>query len=199
MTNTPQEPHDWHTHWQAEAEAHAKARAGLMHRLVHGKITTLALGTALLMAMMWGATNWRRLAGGGPAPEMASPPPNTHDTIRAHFERCHGPGATRINCIIDGDTVWVAHQKIRVADENAPEISEPQCDYELDLGEKATDRLQALLNAGPFSLVASESRDVDVYGRKLRTITRGGQSLGMILVKEGLAEKWVGFRRNWCD
>jgi len=199
MANTPQEPHDWHAHWEAEAEAHARRRQGFLGWLAGGKMPSLAIGTALLMGLMWGATNWRRLANSAAPPEMASPQPNAKDTIRAHFERCHGPGATRINCIIDGDTIWVNHQKIRVADENAPEISEPQCDYELDLGEKATDRLQALLNAGPFSLVATESRDVDVYGRKLRTIMRGGQSLGMILVKENLAEKWVGFRRNWCD
>ena len=37
-----------------------------------------------------------------------------------------------------------------------------------------------------------------VYGRKLRQITRGGTSLGEVLVAEGLAERWIGYRRNWC-
>jgi len=55
-----------------------------------------------------------------------------------------------------------------------------------------------LLNAGAFSVVADGKRDVDKYGRKLRDITRGGKSLGSVLVSEGLAERWTGRRRDWC-
>ena len=118
------------------------------------------------------------------------------DTESARFALCRGP--YRVTCVVDGDTIWYRHHKIRLADINAPEVSEPQCDAELDLGEKATDRLIVLLNAGPFSLVPLPDRDEDVYGRKLRTITRGGKSLGGVLVAEGLAERWVGYRRDWC-
>ena len=119
------------------------------------------------------------------------------DKERAQFAMCHGP--VRISCVVDGDTIWYQHEKIRLADINAPEVSEPDCDAELDLGEKATDRLLVLLNQGRFSLVPLPDRDSDVYGRKLRTITRGGKSLGAVMVAEGLAEKWVGFRRDWCN
>jgi micrococcal nuclease len=55
-----------------------------------------------------------------------------------------------------------------------------------------------LLNAGPFSVVEYGSRDTDKYGRKLRDLTRGGKSLGSVLVSEGLAERWTGHRRDWC-
>ena len=41
-------------------------------------------------------------------------------------------------------------------------------------------------------------RDQDQYGRDLRIITRDGQSLGDTLVAEGLAERWQGYRRDWC-
>ena len=58
-------------------------------------------------------------------------------------------------------------------------------------------RLQALLNQGSFSL-QSIDRDQDKYGRDLRIITREGESLGEILVAEGLAERWQGYRRDWC-
>ena len=119
------------------------------------------------------------------------------DKEHARFAMCHGP--VRISCVVDGDTIWYQHEKIRLADINAPEVSEPDCDAELDLGEKATDRLLVLLNQGRFSLVPLPDRDSDVYGRKLRTITRGGKSLGAVMVAEGLAEKWVGFRRDWCN
>ena len=66
------------------------------------------------------------------------------------------------------------------------------------LGESATRRLIALLNAGPFTLERQGSRDADRYGRLLRTVTRGGQSLGERLVAEGLAEPWRGHRGDWC-
>jgi endonuclease YncB( thermonuclease family) len=57
--------------------------------------------------------------------------------------------------------------------------------------------LQALVNAGPFSL-KNIDRDEDRYGRKLRILVRGGQSLGEILVGEGLARRYEGGREPWC-
>ena len=65
------------------------------------------------------------------------------------------------------------------------------------LGRRAAERLLHLMNAGPFQLV-SGARDEDRYGRKLRTIERGGRSLGEVLVAEGLARRWEGGRRPWC-
>jgi micrococcal nuclease len=32
----------------------------------------------------------------------------------------------------------------------------------------------------------------------LRTVTRQGASVGEELVREGLAERWKGYRGNWC-
>lgn len=117
------------------------------------------------------------------------------DRERAHFSLCSGP--IRQTCVVDGDTFWYRGQKIRVADINAPETSEPGCPAEAALGERATLRLAVLLNAGPFTLEAGE-RDIDRYGRSLRTVTRGGESLGGELVAEGLAERWKGYRGDWC-
>ena len=65
------------------------------------------------------------------------------------------------------------------------------------LGAAATARLAELLNAGPFTLVPW-SRDRDRNGRLLRTVSRGGESLGAALIREGLAEEWKGRRGNWC-
>ncbi|RST87295.1 thermonuclease family protein [Aquibium carbonis] len=107
-----------------------------------------------------------------------------------------GSGA-RIDCVVDGDTIWLGGTKIRLADINTPEVSSPQCAAERRLGERATLRLQALLNDGPFELRAA-GRDEDRYGRKLRTLHRGGQSLGDVLVAEGLAHPWNGRRESWC-
>lgn len=113
----------------------------------------------------------------------------------ARFSICGG--GARVNCVVDGDTFWYAGEKIRVADINTPEVSEPQCPREAALGRAATARMQALLNAGPFTLEAS-GRERDRYGRQLRVVTRGGESLGEVLVREGLAEEWRGRRGSWC-
>lgn len=102
------------------------------------------------------------------------------------------------SCVIDGDTIRHDGSKIRIADIDAPEISEPKCASEAALGHRAKDRLLELLNEGPFDVVHPGGRDKDVYGRKLRVLMRDGRSLGIILVAEGLARRWTGSRRSWC-
>ena len=135
---------------------------------------------------------------GAPPVDLSAVPPERH---AARFALCdRGP---RINCVVDGDTVWYAGEKIRIADINAPETHGPQGAYEAALGAAATMRLTALLNAGPFGVALSTApidrgRDHDRYGRLLRVVTRRGASLGTVLVREGLAEPWTGHRRNWC-
>lgn len=152
---------------------------------------------ALLMAISVVSTRWRHWTAPPPPGITASDlKPGAQDRNTAHFALCKGKA--RITCVVDGDTIWYQGQKIRIADINAPEISHPQCDYEEDLGNKARDRLMGMLNAGAFSVVTEGSRDTDKYGRKLRDITRGGKSLGEVLVSEGLAERWTGHRRDWC-
>ncbi len=115
----------------------------------------------------------------------------------ASFPVCSGP--TRVTCVVDGDTLWYRGTKIRVADIDTPEVSRPSCPREAALGRQATERLRQLLNAGRFSLeVPPGGRSRDRYGRELRIITRGGQSIGATLVREGLAARWGGPRRAWC-
>ncbi|MEO8175455.1 MAG: thermonuclease family protein [Sphingomicrobium sp.] len=116
-------------------------------------------------------------------------------SIRANFGTCHTGGGT--NCVVDGDTLWLGGQKIRVADIDAPETHGPRCPAEQELGDRATQRLRQLLNGGAVSLQAID-RDIDRYGRKLRIVLVDGRSVGDILVDEGLARPYAGGRRPWC-
>ena len=117
--------------------------------------------------------------------------------IRKHFSRCSGP--VRTTCVVDGDTIWLNGEKIRIADIDTPEVSEPGCEAEARRGEQATVRLTQLLNAAPFDVMPNpDGRDEDRFGRKLRVLTRGGQSLGAMLVDEGLAHEWGGGKQSWC-
>ena len=162
-------------------------------------------GFAFALAAFFLATFTAVFFYGGPpeseafeAPALArfnQPTPSGSDREAARFTTCNGP--VRDDCVIDGDTFWYAGEKIRVADINTPEVSDPQCPREAALGERASARLLALLNEGAFSLEAAD-RDRDPYGRLLRTVTRDGASVGAVLVREGLAEEWQGTRGGWC-
>jgi micrococcal nuclease len=107
-------------------------------------------------------------------------------------------GGRRVNCVVDGDTFWIDGVKVRIAGIDAPEVSSPRCASERALGDEATLRLASLLNAGAFDL-GPGPQDEDRYGRKLRIVTREGVSIGDQLVAEGLARRWDGARRSWCD
>lgn len=133
----------------------------------------------------------------GEEPAAAQGGEGRGESHSALFPVCSGP--VRVTCVIDGDTIWYRGTKIRIADIDTPEIASPGCPQERALGERATERLRQLLNAGGFALETPPGgRTRDRYGRELRIVTRGGQSLGAVLVREGLATRWGGPRRSWC-
>lgn len=103
------------------------------------------------------------------------------------------------DCVIDGDTIHMNGQSIRLLDIDAPEISKPHCTAEYELGQKAKLRLVELLNASPVELRSQGFRDHDIYGRKLRLVLVGGESAGTLLINEGLAAKWQGRHHRWCE
>ena len=115
--------------------------------------------------------------------------------IDAHFAMCGA--AKRVTCIVDGDTIWLGGTKIRLADIDTPETVRPACPRERAMGQRATRRMQALLNDGPITL-RRDGRDEDRWGRKLRIVERDGSSLGEVLVGEGLARRWGEPRVDWC-
>ncbi len=118
------------------------------------------------------------------------------DAQTPRFGLCHRGGGE--NCVVDGDTIWLAGEKIRLADIDAPETHPARCPKEAELGKAATLRLQALLNTGGVTL-RTLRRDRDRYGRMLRIVEVRGVSAGEILVREGLARRYSGGRRQpWC-
>ena len=100
----------------------------------------------------------------------------------------------RINCVVDGDTIWLDGEKIRLELLNAPEV-QGRCDRERELAARATRRLSALLSASAFSVSRTGK---DRYDRTLARVTIGGRDVGATLVGEGLAHPWHGQKRGWC-
>lgn len=159
----------------------------------------LAFGCAIVVGQLgiWQYRDYAAAVEANPQAGMSQlfAAPTAGDSEIAAFGFCHEGGGT--NCVVDGDTLYYQGVKIRIADIDTPETHDPRCAHEAALGATATQRLHALVNAGPFSL-ESIGRDADVYGRKLRILTRGGESLGEKLVDEGLARRYEGGRRPWC-
>lgn len=160
---------------------------------------SFVLGLILAALVGWNAPDWL----GRDAQDPVAPydlvtfvnDSASADGSGTYFPVCNaGP---RYTCVIDGDTFWLRGEKIRVADIDTPEVSSPRCEAELRLGRRATDRMQQLLNAGPFVLEPAD-RAEDRYGRKLFRVTRGGESLGHALVGEGLAVWYGNGRPDWC-
>jgi endonuclease YncB( thermonuclease family) len=148
------------------------------------------------MAMMIAVGSWFALGGSGSLFSLGALAMTlATDSLSAAFSICGD--SNRTNCVVDGDTLWFRGEKIRIADIDTPELNAPRCQAERIRGEAAKIRLVTLLNAGKFSLVAG-CRDEDRFGRKLRIITRAGNSFGDTLINEGLARRWDGARHGWC-
>ena len=152
------------------------------------------LGYGAAAALVAGITAWEASRSGPFAQPEATPagPP-----VRASFGLCHTGGGS--NCVVDGDTIWVAGENVRIADIDAPETHDFRCPEEKALGDRATQRLHQLVNGGAVSLRPIGDRDADGYGRKLRLVLVYGRSVGDTLVAEGLARPYAGGKRPWCS
>lgn len=173
---------------QSRARGTTRGRLSRSRGLSWGEARLVVLGGVFLGLALTATTSHRGALGG-----IARAPGEPAET--RSFGLCFTGGGE--NCVVDGDTFWMDGDKVRVADIDAPETHPPRCDEEARLGDAATLRLQALLNAGPVTL-APIDRDRDRYGRRLRIVERDGVSIGETLVAEGLARPWEGRRRPWC-
>ncbi|ALG59456.1 MULTISPECIES: thermonuclease family protein [Citromicrobium] len=155
-----------------------------------GAITPLTIVLPLgLFAVLF---PWKAVMGEAASDNASAPVP-----VSAQFALC--VGGSRHTCVVDGDTIWLHGEKIRIADIDAPEISQPSCEAERIAGTRATERLTRWLNEGAFEVHPNpDGRDTDRYGRKLRVLARSGESAVETLEAEGLAARWGGRGRVWC-
>lgn len=126
----------------------------------------------------------------GPGLATAAVPAHADSAI---FEIC-GSGK-RHTCVVDGDTVWLRGEKIRLEGIDAPELSDPGCRHEAALAREARQRLAAILNSHDWVLTRHGK---DRYGRTLGRFHIGSQTAGGMLVDAGLARVWTGRREPWC-
>lgn len=111
-------------------------------------------------------------------------------------EAVHLPARLAFKCVVDGDTVWLRGEKIRLSGIDAPEKHKPQCRYEADLANEATIKLRDLLSDNKWRLVRTGQ---DRYGRTLGTFHTVTSTIGDEPISAGLARKWQGRRMPWCQ
>ena len=100
---------------------------------------------------------------------------------------------------IDGDTIEIDGETIRILNIDTPEIRHAQCDAERRLGLVAKQRVSVLLRAGRIEITRGDGKRMkDKYGRTLAVVSINGSDLGRMLIAEGLARPWAGRRQPWC-
>jgi micrococcal nuclease len=104
--------------------------------------------------------------------------------------------------IIDGDTLALGNERIRLLNIDAPESFRSRCERELVMGLKAKERLAVLVRSGRLEV---ERHGQDRYRRTLARIYVGGRDLGQVLIQEGLALPWrdgpearADRLQHWC-
>ncbi|WMT91910.1 thermonuclease family protein [Pelagibacterium sp. H642] len=100
-------------------------------------------------------------------------------------------------CIVDGDTLWLNGENIRLEGFDTPEPQTNICggDQEKALAAQASARLRELLNGNEWTI---ERDGMDRNGRTLATIRIGGRDVGEWLVEERLARWWQDGEEWWC-
>ena len=114
--------------------------------------------------------------------------------------------------VIDGDTIIVDREHIRLVGFDAPEIRHAQCDSELARGLEAKARLLSLIvdACGPLAKAPATCLDIarlprpDRYGRTLAVVKTPAADLSATLIREGLAHSYTCAahcppRRPWCS
>ena len=125
--------------------------------------------------------------------------PNTLTQATARIEQ---PAVDRVIpnhlTVVDGDTVNLAGQSIRLVGFDTPETYRAECASERRLGDAATDRLRDLLARASSAQLAYLPRRYQ-SGRERARLMLSGRYVADIMVGAGLARRYPGgHRQSWC-
>lgn len=112
------------------------------------------------------------------------------------MRRCEGKG--RRNCVVDGDTLWIGGEKMRLTGIDAPELKY-RCIEEAALARKATWSLIEMVNNQPLAV---RRQGTDRYGRTLARLANVNGDVGEQMIARGVAAPWRGRRYPasfWCS
>lgn len=106
------------------------------------------------------------------------------------------PFEKRVNCIVDGDTLWYQGEKMRLRGVDTPEM-DGRCVRERTLAQDATDLHLAMIASGILQITRFGQ---DRFGRTLVEVETATGQVGPMLVRQGLADIYADRHRNdWCS
>jgi endonuclease YncB( thermonuclease family) len=117
-----------------------------------------------------------------------------------HLDMCgNRPNTSDKTCLVDGDTLWLFGENIRLMDFDTPEPQTQICGgaAEVELAHRASARLLGLLNGTDWT-IERFGFDGTSSRRRLATIRIEGKDVGDILIAEGLARHWPDGQEFWC-
>lgn len=104
---------------------------------------------------------------------------------------------SRDRCVVDGDTIRLDGETVRIAGLDAPELA-GRCEAERIAARAARDALTSWLSEGGFTMTPQPGGN-DRFGRPLRILSRNGTPAAEALVSRGVARPYAGEARlDWC-
>jgi micrococcal nuclease len=102
--------------------------------------------------------------------------------------------------VVDGDTIKIGNESLRLGNVDAPETYRPRCEQEAALGKQTTDELTRVVNdALPLGTVGIfPNGKFDRYRRPLVKVQVNGVDVADGLIAKGLARPWMGKTSDWC-
>ena len=104
--------------------------------------------------------------------------------------------------IIDGDTIAIGSERVRILNIDAPESFRPLMPGGVGGGPTSKGASCCAAGGGPVGI---DRRGEDRYTRTLARLSAGGRDVGSVLIAEGLAlpwkdgrAAWEARRRHWC-
>jgi endonuclease YncB( thermonuclease family) len=110
----------------------------------------------------------------------------------AQFGQCYN--AQGPNCVLDGDSFYVAGTWVEIAGIEAPSIADARCPVEHDRGVTAAVVLADLLNSGRVTIGAATR---DSSGRAVREVEVSGRDVATTMIDRSLARE-AGSNPSWC-
>lgn len=103
---------------------------------------------------------------------------------------CPPPPEKRHTCVHDGDTIWIAGEKLRFEAIDTPEL-DATCQREREIAVRARERLIVLLRKPGVTI--ERTGKIGAFGRELVRVPGVTEKL----IAEGLAVPYRT-RRDWC-
>ena len=99
------------------------------------------------------------------------------------------------NCVIDGETIRVGGDTLKIAGMRAPRIRSARCDAEEQRGVKSVEALTALLNSGKVT-TGGQVREPD--GQMRTQVLVDGQDVAAKMIAAGTAREAGSVPPSWC-